>query len=136
MPLRSVLIVDDSPGDTFLTQVMIEEVGFAKAVYSSKNGREALTFLDSEPTPDVIFLDVNMPRMSGHAFLAHCKANGLLDPRTAVVMLTGSDEPEDRAKAEASAQVFDFRVKPVSVDYLQGLADRLAQRPARRDSAP
>lgn len=66
-----VLVVDDSAFFSRRLKAMLEEDPFIQVVKTAKNGREALDFLASSPSPDVITLDVHMPVMPGDTTLKH-----------------------------------------------------------------
>ena len=68
---RRVLVVDDSDADQFLSKLMIRRFDPSIQVLQAYDGREALAVLDAmEEPPDAVFLDINMPVMNGHEFLA------------------------------------------------------------------
>ena len=99
-----VLMVEDNPDDVELTIQAINGWKVKNKVHVAKDGVEGLTFLNKEgeytqaPTPDLILLDLNMPRMDGREFLEQIKA----DPqhrKIPVVILTTSELEEDVAKA-------------------------------------
>jgi two-component system, chemotaxis family, response regulator Rcp1 len=98
----NILLVEDNPVDVLMTRKALEEGGFGFTLYVAEDGEEALDFLrqtcsadDSRvPCPDLILLDINLPRKNGKEVLAHIKQ----DPRTLqipVIILTTSDEEND-----------------------------------------
>ena len=95
-----ILLVEDNEGDIELTQRALREEALNCHISVANNGVEAMEFLykqggyDSAPTPQLIFLDLNMPRMDGKRFLETMKA----DPKLRVipvVMLTSSQSESD-----------------------------------------
>ena len=95
------------------------------------DGIEAIELLETEggPQPDLILLDLNMPRMGGHEFLNTYYADS--DHECPVVMmLTSSNREEDRQLTEAFACVRHYFSKPIDRATVQGLADWL-ERTAR-----
>ena len=90
-----VLLIEDNRPDAELMKEIVAEVGILSNVHTVNNGEDALDFLrnkgrfTSSPRPDLIFLDVNMPRMNGIEFLE--KADKLLDG-IYVVIVSGSPE--------------------------------------------
>jgi chemotaxis family two-component system response regulator Rcp1 len=95
-----ILLVEDSPGDVRLTQEALKENKVANRLSVAGDGEEALQYLRREgrfadaPRPDLILLDLNLPRKDGRQTLAEIK----LDPslkRIPVVILTTSRAEED-----------------------------------------
>tara|TARA_R110002126_G_scaffold13118_4_gene56964 strand:- start:109136 stop:109516 length:381 start_codon:yes stop_codon:yes gene_type:complete len=120
--IQRVLVIDDSETDQFICSCILEEynnnIEILKA-YDGKEGLEVLAKLDSPP--EMILLDINMPRMNGHEFLAeYTKMHE--NPASVVVMLTSSSQDRDK---EASMQydfVKEYQEKPLSVEAVQKLA--------------
>ena len=95
-----ILLVEDNPADVMLTQLAFEEVAFPHEIHVAIDGLEALAFLRREvgyehtPTPDVILMDLNMPRLNGMETLDIIKADSKLR-RIPVIVLTTSRAEED-----------------------------------------
>ncbi len=71
---RSVLLVDDDADDRFLFQEAINEIDASLIYMEKQDGVEALKYLkETEQLPDIIFLDLNMPRMNGKECLVSLK---------------------------------------------------------------
>src|SRR5690606_2179679 len=76
-----VLIVEDNPGDVELARVALGETTLPLAVHVASDGEEAMRFLrqqgefDDAPTPDLVLLDLNMPKMGGLEVLDRMKAD-------------------------------------------------------------
>ena len=95
-----ILLVEDNEGDIVLTLEALKEAKFSNGIYVVKDGEEALQYLRKEGrfekawTPDLILLDINLPRLDGKEVLAEIKK----DPKLMVipvVMLTTSDSEKD-----------------------------------------
>jgi two-component system response regulator len=96
--------VEDDAGDVELTQEALQANKLYTELYTVGDGVEALAFLRREgefadaPTPDIILLDLNMPRMDGRQFLAELKGDDALK-HTPVVVLTTSQAEQDILKS-------------------------------------
>jgi len=99
-----LLIVDDNPADASLLRHLLNRVGRPHEAYIVSDGLEALDFLHCRgpyidaPRPNLILLDVNMPRMNGHELLANIKNDQDLTV-IPVIMLSGSKSPADIRRA-------------------------------------
>jgi len=98
--MLEILLVDDNPGDVRLTQETLKESKVLNNLHVVRDGEEALDFLfrkgefREKPTPDIIFLDLNLPKVNGHEVLAKIKSHPDLC-RIPVVVLTTSQAEED-----------------------------------------
>ena len=112
----TVLLVEDDKADVLLITESLLERGMARDVRLAADGIAALEMLreSDRPRPDLIVLDLNMPRMNGLELLTHLKADPDLS-LIPVVVLTTSSTPEDVTGAyrrHANAYV----TKPVGLD--------------------
>ena len=116
-----ILLVDDSDDDIFLVREAFKESGVAHRLDAISDGEEALSFLREDGNrPDVVLLDINMPRFSGFDVLEWVQSYPQLRD-IPVVMLTTSDQPEDvRRATEGGAR--DYFRKPVEFSGLRELA--------------
>ncbi len=123
-----VLIVDDSEIDRYILNRKLSRLGEdVVSIVEQEDGDEALDYLSeclekNMEIPEVIFLDVNMPRMGGFEFLA--KFNPMhqesLLRKSNVMMYSSSDRKEDRQRAFGFSCVKDFLIKgELSVDDLE-----------------
>ncbi|PSB16613.1 response regulator [Phormidesmis priestleyi ULC007] len=103
LPIQ-VLLVEDNPGDARLTRIALEDGKMHINLSVVDDGVEAMAFLRkqtvyaSAPHPDLILLDLNLPRKDGREVLAEIKADQVLK-RIPVVILTTSQAEEDIIKA-------------------------------------
>lgn len=95
-----VLLVEDDPGDVLMTREAFEENKVANRLAVVNDGASAMEYLRKEgqyadaPTPDMVLLDLNLPRMDGREVLAAMKSDEALR-RIPVVVLTTSEAEED-----------------------------------------
>lgn len=125
--LNCILLIDDDEPTNYLNKMIIDEASCTETVQVEQSATDALDFLQSGPegetvvstTPDLIFLDINMPAMDGWEFLDEYKK---LTPdqkaRVVVVMLTTSYNPEDEVKARNHNMIAEFRNKPLTQEML------------------
>ena len=111
-----ILLVEDDAGDAMLIEEALLEHGIARNLHKAVDGVAALEHLRTPGVdrPDLIVLDLNMPRMNGHELLAVLKTDERLKV-IPVVVLTTSSAPQDVAEAyrgHANA----FITKPVTLD--------------------
>lgn len=115
-----ILLVEDNPGDIRLTMEALKEGKIANALHVARDGAEALAFLRREgayadtPRPDVILLDLNLPRMDGRDVLAAVKVDENLR-RIPVVVLTTSEAEQDILKAY-NLNANCYVTKPLDLD--------------------
>jgi len=118
--LIEILLVEDSPDDADLTLDALREGRVRNHVSVVEDGEEAMAFLHrqgkyaSAPRPDLILLDINLPRKNGLEVLAEVKQDPQLR-RIPVVILTSSDEEKDKFKAY-NLYVNCYVTKPVDLD--------------------
>lgn len=95
-----ILLVEDNPGDVRLTQEALKESKMLNELYVTEDGVEAMEFLNREgkftdaPYPDLILLDLNLPKKDGRELLEEIKADERFR-RIPVVVLTTSKAQED-----------------------------------------
>lgn len=115
-----ILLVEDDPGDVLITREAFAENKVRNHLSVVCDGEAALAFLRREgeyaeaPRPDLVLLDLNLPRKAGHEVLAEIKTDPVLQ-RIPVVVLTTSDAEEDIVRSydlHANAYV----TKPVDFD--------------------
>ncbi|MGJ5631012.1 response regulator [Nostoc edaphicum CCNP1411] len=119
MPIE-VLLVEDNPGDAQLTRIALEDSKISIHLNVVEDGVEAMAFLRKQDKyakaahPDIILLDLNLPRKDGREVLAEIKGDENLK-RIPVVVLTTSQAEEDILKAyNLSANC--YITKPVDFD--------------------
>lgn len=122
--LVSVMVVDDSEPDQFICKYVLEKHNPNMTVLQAYDGEEALEMLKkSAQKPEIIFLDINMPRLDGHGFLA--AYDSVVDKSAVVVMLTSSDQSKDKERSLSYQFVKDYLVKPLDEPLLDVLSRTL-----------
>jgi len=115
-----ILLVEDNPGDIRLTREALRDGKIYNNLYVVRDGVEAMAFLRKTdkythaPRPDLILLDLNLPRKDGHEVLAEVKTDENLR-RIPVVILTTSQAEEDIIKTY-DLHVNCYITKPVDLD--------------------
>src|ERR1700761_5241318 len=119
--LNSILLVDDDDEDNEYHQIIINRMKAADKIYVAENGEEAIAFLkkENQELPELIFLDINMPRMNGWEFLAEYKKLSLSKKQIIILMLTTSVNPADMEKAKKIEEISGFRVKPLTASMMK-----------------
>jgi CheY-like chemotaxis protein len=120
-----VLLVEDSPGDVRLTQEALREANKSVHLHVVSDGVEAMAFLRHEdayvsaPRPDLILLDLNLPKMDGREVLAHIKSDERLKTIPTII-LTTSEAHADIAQSY-QLQANCYLSKPVQLDAFESL---------------
>jgi CheY-like chemotaxis protein len=124
-----ILLAEDNPGDVTLTEKALDRGKIANNLHVVTDGVEAMQFLrqDGEyaavPEPDLILLDLNMPRKEGQEVMAEMQSDPELR-HIPVVVLTSSEAEEDIAQSyDLNANA--FLTKPVDFDGFIEIIDRL-----------
>ena len=137
-----ILLVEDNPGDVRLIKELLKGSKFKYNVRVAGDGDEAIQALYEGgwprlPMPDLILLDLKLPRVSGHKVLAIIKKDAILS-RVPVIVLTSSSSEEDIAIAYG-LHANCYITKPMSLeqynDFIRTLEDfwlRVATLPSRK----
>jgi CheY-like chemotaxis protein len=131
---KYILLVDDNIHDNFIHTYAIKKVDESFDVRSVTSGDEALEYIEKNlndpegyPFPDVIFLDINMPRMNGFEFIQKAREDKLLERGNAIVviMLTSSLNPKDLQTARDlfSNEILEFKNKPLTPEMFKNILD-------------
>jgi CheY-like chemotaxis protein len=126
-----ILLVEDNPGDARLTREALQQSKVRNQLHHARDGEEALAFLRREgrfadaPAPDMILLDLNLPRRDGREVLEEIKN----DPRLVhipVVILTSSEAEEDILRSYR-LHANCFITKPVDLEQLTKVVQGIEQ---------
>ena len=120
--LRQILLVEDTEDDAFFFRHSLGQTGVLNDLTHVVDGGEALEFLAMvkarpELRPDIIFLDLKLPKYSGFEILTWIESQKF-EPPLRITVLSGSDHPGDIASAR-DLGVSDYVVKPISAAELK-----------------
>lgn len=114
---RKILVVDDDMRNIFAVSAILES--FEMEIETACNGKEALTFIQEEGTPDIVLMDIMMPEMDGYEATRHIRGEMKLT-ELPIIAVTAKAMQEDRAKClEAGATA--YLPKPIDTDRLINL---------------
>ncbi len=117
MAYKNILLIDDDEDDQEIFLTAVEQVSKSTHCIALNGASEALNKLEKkELQPDVIFLDLNMPVMSGQQFLMEIKKNQALKEIPVIIFSTSSHQPTIQLTKTLGA--FDFITKPGKYDEL------------------
>jgi len=126
-----ILLVEDNPGDARLTREALAQSKVRNNLHHAKDGEEAMAFLRREgpftnaPTPDLVLLDLNLPRRDGREVLEDIKKDPLLK-QIPVVVLTSSQAEEDILRSYR-LHANCFITKPVDLEQLTKVVQGIEQ---------
>lgn len=128
--LTFIMLIDDDLAANYFHKIIIEDAKIGEKLKVFPSGQEALDYLASAKErsyalPDLILLDINMPRIDGWQFMEEFKRLGVGESsHTRVVMLTTSSNPRDKERADKIEEIVDLINKPLSVEKLQKLKEK------------
>ncbi|GAA3620621.1 response regulator [Kineosporia mesophila] len=126
-----VLLVEDDPGDVLMITEALERSGRPPVLHVAGNGHEAPDYLRRVGThagavrPDLILLDLNMPRMDGREFLRRIKADPQFRAVPVVVLTTSNAEADVRGSYQGHASA--FVTKPLNLDALEDVVEQISR---------
>lgn len=119
MPLE-ILLVEDNPADIRLTEIALREGRLINKLHTVTDGDDAIAFLEKDgvykgvPMPDLILLDLNLPKMDGQEVLEIVKTNPAWKHIPIVILTTSNSEDDILASYKKYAN--SYLVKPISVE--------------------
>jgi CheY-like chemotaxis protein len=129
-PLR-ILVVDDDDADAFMIEEVLAGAALPVTVDRTRDGREALDFLrrsgghSGAPRPDLILLDLNMPRMDGRQTLAEVKSDPELRAIPVIVLTTSGAPPDVLASYRHHANA--YVTKPIDLVEFEAVVSRISR---------
>jgi CheY-like chemotaxis protein len=115
-----LLLIEDNSGDILLTKEAFEEINFTENLSVVTDGEAALDFLykkgryEDAPTPDLIILDLNIPRVDGRELLAKIKNDSTLKKIPVIVLSTSKSDRDIKTCYELQANC--YLIKPVDFE--------------------
>jgi two-component system, chemotaxis family, response regulator Rcp1 len=125
-----VLLVEDSPGDVRLTQEAFRDANSSVRLHVATDGIEAMAFLRHEginthaPRPDLILLDLNLPKMDGREVLAHIKSDASLKTIPTVILTTSNADVDIIKSYQLQANC--YLTKPVQLERFESLVKSIS----------
>ncbi len=114
---RRILVIEDNMGDVLLIREALKAGGIPAQVDVLRDGEEAqraFETMEAIAAPDLIILDLNLPRVGGMTLLGAIRSRAILS-KTPVMVLSSSRAPQDRAQAEQLG-ADEFVSKPLTLD--------------------
>ncbi len=115
--LENILLIDDDMTVNFMHSFLIESETITRSLSIAESAELALKKV-SEERPDLILLDLNMPKTNGWEFLAQYKKLIPASLRSRIVVLSSSANPDDKLRAENSPDIAGFYSKPLTKEML------------------
>lgn len=128
--LFEILLLEDEPADAHLVRISLRDARVHCRLHHVLDGREGMDFLHRKPPypdaprPDLILLDLNMPRMNGREFLAAIKAEEALCDIPVVVLTTSDVERDVEASFKNGAS--GYITKPVDIEQFTAAIAQLS----------
>ncbi|MFK7923442.1 MAG: response regulator [Bacteroidia bacterium] len=122
---RNILLVEDDKVDVMTVKRAVKKVGINNPIELAQNGEEAISYLKNpdNPTPGLILLDINMPKMNGIEFLREREKDIQLK-KIPVIMLTSSGEDQDRLESFQHS-IAGYMIKPVDFHQFVTMMDTI-----------
>lgn len=124
---QKVMIIDDNSIDLYVNAQVIVRSNFGNEVMQYTSASKALEYLSSPANdhflPEVIFVDIYMPEMSGFEFMeAYGQLPTTIKEHCSVYIVSSSIDKQDFDRAEADSNIIAFHQKPLSRAFLQTIA--------------
>lgn len=121
-----VVLVDDDIDDSYIFNTAVQQSNMPIELSIAEDGQKLFNFLDRNPTPDVIFMDINMPFKNGIECLGEIRANQKYSSIPIVMYSTTSNRLNVEACYNAGANL--YVVKPNTFDQVDRMVQRLCSK--------
>ena len=127
---ENIVFIDDDYATNYYHKIVVTDSGVVRNQQYFSSTIEALKYFKNlsdegrKNLPEVIFLDINLPEMTGWEFLDEFKDLDIF-PKPKVVMLSTSMNPLDKIKAQENPIVIELIDKPLTIDYLNNLRNKI-----------
>lgn len=117
-----ILLVEDNEGDVILTLEIFNELMLLNKIKVVKDGEQAIRYLNKQKefenvkTPDLIFLDINLPKINGKEVLQYIKSQPLLKSIPVIVLTTSSSRLDEEECFKNNAKF--YIIKPLQINTL------------------
>jgi CheY-like chemotaxis protein len=130
--LNKIFCIDDDPITLMLCKKAMQKVDFAEEITTFQSGEDAISFFhnnsnspNNSSIPELIFLDLNMPVMSGWEFLdIYLNRDYHLIFKTNIIVLSSTIDPKDIEKSKSYPMVVNFLSKPINKEILLDLKSK------------
>jgi CheY-like chemotaxis protein len=122
--LNCIMLIDDDPSDNFFHEREIKKADLSTTVIKTDSAIKALEYLKSMKEnrltqPDLIFLDINMPKMDGWEFLLEfSQLDKVIQSEVMIMILTTSNNTTDKFRAKAWSFVSGYLTKPLTKEII------------------
>lgn len=116
-----ILVVEDDDDNRFMLKTLLEMKGYH--VVQARDGQEAAEVLERDPAPQLLLVDLQLPRLNGFALTRRVRQHAQLG-RVPIVVVSGHDPAQHRNLALA-AGCDDYLLKPIDFDRLEEILQRL-----------
>ncbi len=134
--MTNILLIDDDDATNFFNQMIINKTGLVNHIDVARDGIDGMDFIQTDLNTinldthlvkqTIILLDINMPRMNGWEFLEEFdKLTVEEKSKYRISMLSTSQDPEERIRANNHKHLSTFLNKPLTVEKLQFLCDQV-----------
>lgn len=112
-----VLLIEDNKSDALLIQEMMRDTGIKHRLTWLNDGEKAVRYFEAGNAADIIILDLNLPKFSGHQMMDFFKEQDI-SSKMPVVILTGSTSPLDLETAKDKG-VVSYLIKPMTIEEMK-----------------